>query len=353
MIVLRSLRTGRIWKAESPGRVGEPPDFVLGSVLGCARLPSVKACLNSLACLLLGGALVFVMDRIPTARESGKYVDPPPPVQTRSDPKPPSPGEASRRIAIRREEIRKTLNSEDWVKKREFVEGLQSVDVPELLAVMLEDASPEGVDINRRELLSAALANWAGRDIHGALDWAAAHPKEEVRHYLQQELLEMCARNDPFQAVDLALEIQKTDESFGISDIAMRGMEKFCETAGNERKLAALMRKTAVPIKCLFGTSATAAEFAEGFDFKVVLDEMAATEREGLGIRASVLGLLRGWAKKDPDAAHAWFAANGQVGSEDWGGISSWGYPAPAANKARLIGSLTNTGLRMNRCAEE
>jgi hypothetical protein len=177
----------------------------------------VKAWLHSLACFLLGGALVFVMDRIPASRESGTHVDPPPPAQTRSDPKPPAPGEASRRVAIRREKIRKTLNSEDWAKKWEFVEGLQSADVPELLAVMLEDASPEGVDINRRELLSAALANWADRDIRGALDWAAAHPKKEVRHYLQQELLKMHAENDPFQAVDLALDIQKSDESFGVS----------------------------------------------------------------------------------------------------------------------------------------
>ncbi|MCU0781710.1 MAG: hypothetical protein MUF04_11495 [Akkermansiaceae bacterium] len=105
-----------------------------------------------MACFLLGGALVFVMDRIPASRESGTRVDPPPPAQTRSDPRPPDPGEASRRVAIRREKIRKMLNSEDWAKKWEFVEGLQSAEVlewypsPEARADLLIQATRGDVD---------------------------------------------------------------------------------------------------------------------------------------------------------------------------------------------------------------
>lgn len=236
--------------------------------------------------------------------------------------KSPTPATNAERLkSARLAQIREMGSTKDYKAREEFTSKLQPSDLPDLLTVFLADAGLEGIDYKQKEMLEKAVNQWVAEDIHAALSWAGNLPQTKLRRYFQNMMLGSFAKTDPFQAADLALEIEVGDEEFDASDIVSDGIRELCKVSGNERAIADLLRKTAVKDgKSSFGTSQT---FAEDFSHQSLLASLVEIKNQGLEFRFAPTGMLEAWAKRDAEAAHTWSIAHGKVGFEEWQDVLS------------------------------
>jgi hypothetical protein len=217
--------------------------------------------------------------------------------------------------------IREMAGSKDYKTREEFTNSLRAVDVPDLLAAFLADAGLEGVDYKQKEMLEKAVKSWVAEDINSALAWAASLTQPKLRRYFQKMMLGELAKSDPFNAADKALEVEAGDAEFDASDVVSAGISELAKMSGNEQRIAELVRKAAVKDgNASHGISKT---FAEDFSHEALLRALADIKKEGLHMRFAPMGMLEAWAKRDPEAAHAWSISNGKVGFEEWQDVLS------------------------------
>ena len=228
---------------------------------------------------------------------------------------------AERLKTTRLAQIREMISSKDYKAREEFTNSLRAGDVPDLLAVFLADAGLEGIDYKQKEMLEKAVKQWVAEDINAALAWAVNVPQPKLRRYFQKMMLGELAKTHPFNAADRALEIETGDADFDASDIVSDGIRELCKTTGNERSITELVRKTAV--KDSKSSSGVSQTFAKDFGHEALLNSLAEIKKQGLEFRFIPMGMLEAWAKRDAEAAHAWFIANGKVGFEDWKDVLS------------------------------
>ena len=227
-----------------------------------------------------------------------------------------TPTDAEREKASRLALIREMAATDDYKAREDFTEKLGGGDVPDLLAVFLEDAGLDGIGWREKELLEKAVKQWVAEDINAALIWASMLPQPKLRRYFQDMMLRELAETDPFDAADRALEIEAGDEDFGASNIVSAGIRELAKKSGQEHVITELVRKTAVKERgSSMGISQT---FAEDFAHEALLNSLAEMKGQGLEFRFMPTGMLTEWAKRDPEGAHAWSLANGNVGFEEW-----------------------------------
>jgi hypothetical protein len=218
-------------------------------------------------------------------------------------------------------QIREMAGSKDYKAREEFANSLRADDVPDLLAAFLADAGLEGIDYKQKKMLEKAVEQWVAEDFNSALAWAANLPQPKLRRYFQKMMLGELAKTDPFDAADRAIEIETGDPEFDASNVVSDGIRELAKTGGNERKIADLVRKTAVKDgSSSFGISQT---FADDFSYEALLDSLADMKRQSLKFRFAPMGMLEAWAKRDPETAHEWSMANGNVGFEEWQDVLS------------------------------
>jgi hypothetical protein len=224
--------------------------------------------------------------------------------------------EAERTRAARLARIREVCVTDDYKAREKFTGELGAGDVPDLLAVFLEDAGLEGIGYREEELLGKAVEKWVAEDVNAALAWAANLPQPKLRRYFQKMMLGEIAKTDPFGAADRALEIEAGDKEFDASNIVSDGIRELAKKSGQERAIADLVRKTSV--KDGNGSMGISQTFAEDFGHEALLDSLAEMKSQGLEFRFMPTGMLEAWAMRDPEAAHAWSLSKGSVGFEEW-----------------------------------
>lgn len=227
-----------------------------------------------------------------------------------------SPTDAERERASRFARIREMAATRDFKAREEFTGSLGADDVPDLLAVFLADAGLEGIGYREKGLLEKAVRQWVSEDVNAALAWANLQPQPKIRRYFQKMMLGEHAKTDPFDAADRALEIEAGDKDFDASGIVAVVIGELAKKSGQEQAIAELMRKAAV--KDGNESSGASKTFAEDFAHESLLNSMAEIQAQGLKFRFVPMGMLSDWAKRDPEAAHAWSLANGRVGFEEW-----------------------------------
>lgn len=206
--------------------------------------------------------------------------------------------------------------SKSYTASKEFTESLGANDVPDLLKVFLADVGLDGIEYGEKEMLRKAVERWVAEDVTAALAWAANLPQAKLRRHFQKMMLQELAKIDPFKSSDLALEIESGDVDFDASDIVCAGIAELAKTSGNEREIAELVKKTSVKdSKSSFGLSQS---FSDDFSHESLLNALAEIQNQGLKFRFAPTGMLKAWAKRDPEAAHAWSVANGKIGFEEW-----------------------------------
>lgn len=295
----------------------------------------MKTWFSHVMLFLAGGAGMFLLERLPVFRnEQPNPLAQVEPSRTKTATTIAMSTDAGRINSAHREKIRGMMDPDAYDARKAFTGQLSGKDVPDLLAVLLEEAVPDGTDYYLKDMLDAALEAWVKEDFHAALAWAASQPKPKVRRQLQRKILDQLAETDPIQASDLALDIHQGDTEFDASSVTFTGVSKLCNTSGNEKKIADLLRKTADrgPSASSCGITVT---FAENFSYETLLNEIAAMKREGIKAGTIPMGMLTSWAKDDAEAAHAWYLVNGDVGHEEWdnlfkGVISSFGQQGAA-----------------------
>lgn len=224
--------------------------------------------------------------------------------------------DAGRVQAARLARIREMSATDDYKAQKDFTEQLGADDLPDLLAVFLADAGLEGIGWKEKKMLAQAVSRWVAEDVNAALVWASLLPQPKLRRYFQKMMLGELAKTDPFDAADRALEIEAGDKEFDASGIVSDGIRELAKKSGQEQAIAELVRKTSVKDgNGSFGISQT---FAEDFGHEALLNTLAEMKSEGLNFRFMPMGMLEAWAKRDPEAAHAWSLGNGNVGFEEW-----------------------------------
>jgi hypothetical protein len=226
--------------------------------------------------------------------------------------------EAEKRKAARLEHLRTMVNLDHYKGGREFADTIKASDVPDLLEVFLQDAGLEGIEYDQEELLEKAVALWVAEDVNAALAWAANLSTPKLQRYFQSMMLREFAKTNPFRAVELAKEIESQDKDFMFSGVLSAGIDALIKLPGKEREIAEMMRLA--PSKN-GGCSGSGQDFPEGFSFETFLNSMAAMKKEGFEFSYTPTGMLKSWAKLDPEAAHAWWIANGEVGFEEWSDV--------------------------------
>jgi hypothetical protein len=226
--------------------------------------------------------------------------------------------EADKSKAARLEHLRTMVNLDPYKGGREFAETIKASDVPDLLEVFLQEAGLEGIEYEQKKLLEKAVALWVAEDVDAALLWAGNLSTLKLQQFFQSMMLRDLAKTDPFRALELASELQSQDKDFPFTRVLSAGIDALMKQPGKEREIAEMMRLA--PSKD-GGSSGSGQDFPEGFSFETLLNSMAAMKKEGFEFSYTPTGMLKSWAKLDPEAAHAWWIANGEVGFEEWSDV--------------------------------
>ena len=167
-----------------------------------------------------------------------------------------------------------TDDDEDSEKKREaLLAGLGPAEFPALLAEMDDKAGLSGLDNPGDNQLRQLFKAWHAKAPEAALAWLRALPKPEDRHRLLWDIVDEIAESNLDGAVSILRQYGTDDEGF-IVIIPDKLLEKAVKQ-GEDKLLEVcklgLKRGGDWPSSCQMS-------YPEGFDFRRVLDGLAAAQ---------------------------------------------------------------------------
>lgn len=199
------------------------------------------------------------------------------------------------------EEADQTDDTEE--KRKALLAALDSDEFPQLLAEISGKSGFNGLDFVEIEQLHELFKAWHAKAPEAALEWLRALPKAEDRQQLLCEIVDEAAEIDLEGALALLRQNARDDGYISIPNSVLekaagQGASKLLEVCklgigANERPVF----------------SSWSVSYPEDFDFKRVLDDLAATQaafREGERFGAVPSNLLSEWGKRDFQAALAW-----------------------------------------------
>lgn len=177
-------------------------------------------------------------------------------------------------------------------------------EFPDLLAEMDDKAGLSGLDNPGDNQLRQLFNAWDAKAPEAALAWLRALPKPEDRHRLLWDIVDKIAESNLDGAVSILRQYGTDDEGF-IVIIPDKLLEKAVDQ-GEDKLLEVcklgLKRGGDWPSSCQMS-------YPEDFDFRRVLDGLAAAQAEmGEQARFAIVpsNLISEWAKRDFQGAWAW-----------------------------------------------
>jgi len=82
-----------------------------------------------------------------------------------------------------------SLQDMDPKQRESFTNEVALEDIPGLLNSLLQQAGPDGIDYQTREIYNRMMLRWASEDFPGALAWADRHPVAAVRRNALRAIL--------------------------------------------------------------------------------------------------------------------------------------------------------------------
>lgn len=243
------------------------------------------------------------------------------------------------------EEADQTDDTEE--KRKALLAALGSDEFPALLAEVREKAGMLEPDYDEVEQIQELVHAWHRKTPEAALAWLRALPNAKDRVSLLENIVEETAENDLDGA--LALLSQDGRDENGrlamppkvLEKAAAQGAEKLLEVC----KLGIFRREKVVfPSNCGLDMDGCSfpnhLSYPEGFDYRRVLDGLAAVEAgfgEGETFAALPGNLLSEWAKRDLQAAWAWYREGKAVSGNDGSDVIE---AAPPAEAGALLASV-------------
>jgi hypothetical protein len=220
-------------------------------------------------------------------------------------------------------------DEEDVEAKREaLLASLGPAEFPALLAEMDDKAGLSGLDNPGENQLRLLFKAWHAKAPDAALTWLRALPKPEDRHRLLWDIVDEIAESNLDGAVSILRQYGTDDEGF-IVIIPDKLLEK-AVTLGEDKLLEicklGLNRGGDWPSSCEIS-------YPEGFDFRRVLDGLAAAQA-GTDEQARFANLpgnlISEWAKRDFRSAWAWSLGGKSVPDNDTSDLIDATPPADA-----------------------
>jgi hypothetical protein len=236
----------------------------------------------------------------------------------------------------------KELPTLSMEKREAFQNSLTSGDRPAALEAMLAQAGPYGIPGETAAMISEILKAWADEDFDGAWAWCRRIESDANRNFIASELLPQLVDKDPYRALALHLEMVAGGPGFSSSvlfellpQVATKDAASFLDFLG---KLPFDYNDQSIPV-----------EFAADFNFQHAADGIVAlSKNKKAPIQILPSNLLSTWAKRDADAAYAWFSKNGNLPHENFGnlleGIEKQG--PPGASYSWAADKLNEPGCR-------
>ncbi len=214
----------------------------------------------------LGCGWLACLNLSPKTAPTGEVGEPPPRIrQDRFRPLP-SPSDQAAAASARAFKALKPEAREVWMK------GLALEEIGPLLAQLVAQTGPRGMDSLTQVQMNQLLDRWAGEDFDGAWTWVAACTNPGLSNYVKARLLEALVETDPDRAFDLDVLAFGQDPDYR-SSVAGRVM------AGRANRGAAELLALVQRLPTGRGTSFMPVEYPEGFDFKTLLDGLLVYER--------------------------------------------------------------------------
>jgi hypothetical protein len=207
----------------------------------------------------------------------------------------------------------KNAHTNDWLKKFEdtgydsdkkaaVLSQIQTADLLFLIEAISQNAGITGLDYSEREKLDAFLNEWLERDADAAIAWADALKNPKDRMGFLHKIIDNIAKNDLEKAITLAKQYCRDDQGDWSLPINLE-VKILSQDAEQMLKSVAMFVNSR-------GGSRLGVNFPPNYDFRRALD--------GLNTLQSALkegdfafipgGLVRDWAKSDPEAAWNWLS---------------------------------------------
>jgi hypothetical protein len=193
------------------------------------------------------------------------------------------------------------------------------------------------------------LRQWTDKSFDEA--WAAAQKCQnpDLRAFMLQSIIERLAEKDPERAVTLEAEEKLANPQFRTAAVPV--LQKSKLKVGAAEYVESIKR---FPLERTSGGSDE--EFADDFDFKLAADGITALKKanKGKGPSSFPTNFMQEWAKKDPQAAFDWWAANPTLLFNDLNtvlaGIET---NSPGATTALLVEKLQDPSVPRKKLVEE
>ena len=187
-------------------------------------------------------------------------------------------------------------------ERKALVEQLNAGEIPALLDELVGRAGILGLGYSESGQLKELLLQWYAKAPDAAFAWVLSLKNEKDRRKHAEALIEAAGAKDYASAVSMIEEFKAAEN--GRIEWPASLFENAAKGGADE-----FIRLCRMSIYEGDTASGTQVDFPPSFDFRKVLDELAATEAslgERLRIGCLPSNLLTEWAARDPQAAWEW-----------------------------------------------
>ena len=201
-------------------------------------------------------------------------------------------------------------------ERNDFLKNLTPQDRLLALEGLMADGGPKGLSSKTINLMNQILRDWAKADFEDAWGECAKCQIPGLRKFMQSELIDLLAPEDPKRALACLLKLTAEDPEVGTAAIVTLARGEMGKTP---EQLLALV--TALPDPRTYYSAGLT--YPENFDFEKLAEGLAVIYKKSPHqlVGFSPDNVLSAWADRDPEAAHSWWAKNGKFDYNSWGEI--------------------------------
>ena len=168
---------------------------------------------------------------------------------------------------------------------------------------LASQAGLNGLTSNVRSMMKKILETWADENFDDAWTSAQNEKNPDLRNFMMRTVLDRLSEKNPDRAFAIHKEQKAIDPEFD-----SYAQDRFLSAKlriGAEEFLGALSQTK-------FGSVSTSlgANFPDHFDFQLLADGLSELLKNGKNPAQFPTSFYMEWAKKDPEAVYAWWAAN-------------------------------------------
>ena len=215
-------------------------------------------------------------------------------------------------------------------ERRKWLEELSSEQIPRLLEALCLEMSPNDLDFAEHELVSNTLQKWMKENPEACISWVNQLPVGSMKRYFLGVILSELINSDPERALAISEAYQVEDPAWKHSvikhHVVFKEIEKTWKSPNFTATELLVLHNKMERSNCT--SSYRWGEFPATFDFQTFFDGLFPQAEKGNRSSPAAIPIdaMNTWARRDPQAATAWFLKTLESGSFmpscDWADLS-------------------------------